>query len=64
MKIEEDLGLGRIKRFGFSALIATVILLIGVIIGATFVFGFGIFMLVVVGILTAVAIVEYIMAIV
>jgi len=64
-----DLGLNApfmksIHNFGISAVVALVILIIGVIIGGHFIFGFGIFMLVIVGLLTSVAVIEYVLAIV
>jgi hypothetical protein len=56
--------LKRIHNFGLSAVIALVIVIIGLLIGGHFVFGFGIFMLVIIGLLTGIAVVEYILAIV
>ena len=65
----DEIGLGnpllkRIHNFGISAVIALVIIIIGLLIGGHFVFGFGVFMLVIIGLLTGIAVVEYILAIV
>ena len=68
-KKTEEIGLEnpllkRIHNFGFSALVAIVIVIAGLLIGGHFIFGFGIFMLVLIGFLTTLAIIEYVLALV
>jgi len=52
------------RNFGISALIATIILLAGAIAGAHFIFGFGVFMLIIIGILSMLAVIEYVLGLV
>jgi hypothetical protein len=63
MGLENPL-LKRLHNFGISAVIAIVLVIIGLLIGGHFVFGFGIFMLFIIGLLTGIAVIEYILAIV
>ncbi len=55
---------GHMRNFGISALIAAIILLAGVLFGVHFIFGFGVLMLAIVGILSMIAIVEYVLGLI
>lgn len=52
--------LKRMKSFGLSAFIAFVIAIIGVFTGASFIYGFGFFMIAIVSLLVMVAVIEYV----
>ena len=60
MKKDKSLLAGRIKNFGVSAFIAFAITIIGVFAGASFIYGFGFFMIAMVSLLMMVAVIEYI----
>jgi len=62
--VKEDFDFVQMKRFGTSALVATLIILAGVFIGGQLVFGFGIFMLVIIGLLSMLAVVEFVIGMV
>lgn len=49
-----------VKNFRLSALIAFVITIIGLFAGASFIYGFGFFMIAIISLLTMVAVVEFI----
>ena len=59
MKKQNSL-LKSVKNFGLSAVIAFAITIIGLFAGASFIYGFGFFMIAIVSLLTMVAVVEFI----
>jgi len=59
MKKKKSL-VNNVKNFGLSALIAFVITVIGIFTGASFIYGFGFFMIAIVSLLTMVAVIEFV----
>lgn len=58
----QEIRIGRIKHFGISASIAMAIIILGLFLGIHLLFGFGVFMLALISVLTTVAVGEYVLA--